>query len=418
MPAAIHNFIVEQGSTFSILFEYVDAAGTLQDLSNYCIRLRLKSSDGSDIRLYSSNNPSPGASLSNISTGTIRWFLSSAITSSFKFASANYDLDITNNGTGDITRLATGVIQVSANTFPECPDNSKNYCKECVDIKQEDGINNIGVNPTPSGDVTPTPTPTVTITEGSVESLDLCDYLCKDIDMFATLYDYQTYGKYISGVTSGNIAASSGQTTFTLDYPYVIGLLDIYLNNNLLNYSTEYTASNNTSITLSSGAVDGDIITYINKGLYLSDMSSITGTIFIPDTGIVTNVEVSIVGLKHSSPQDLSMVLVPPTGDKILLSANNKINNYSANSGITYTFSNKAIPNTYLHNRSAFDNYINIFDKTDTYYESSVATLNQLTNIVPSGDWKLIVTDSDPGVSGTLNGWNLIITYQPPEYIE
>lgn len=421
MPAAIHNFIIEQGSTFTILFEYTDSIGNLQDISNYCIRLRLKSSDGSDIRLYSSNESGSDSSLTNISTGIVRWFLSSNITSTFKFAAASYDLDITSNETGYITRLATGTIQVIANSFPECPDNSKTYCKTCSDIKASDGTGNSG-GVTPSGSVTATPTPTVTITGGgneeTVESLDLCDYLCQDIDIFAKLYDYQSYIKHVSGVTSGNLIATSGQTEFNLNQPYVVGLLDIYLNNNQLVYPTDYIASNNTSFILSSGANDGDLLTYINKGLYLSDMTSITGAITVPDTGSITNVEVSIVGLKHQSPQDLSMLLVPPTGNSILLSAYSKINNYSASSGLTYTYSNKAIPGTYLYNRSTFDNYVNIYNKTGIYPNTTVASLTQLTGIVPSGDWKLIVNDSDPGSSGTLNGWNLIITYSPPVYSE
>jgi hypothetical protein len=112
------------------------------------------------------------------------------------------------------------------------------------------------------------------------------------------------------------------------------------------------------------------------------------------------------------------MLLVPPIGNSILLSAYSKINNYSASSGLTYTYSNKAIPETYLYNRSAFDNYVNIYNKTGIYPGTTVASLTQLTGIVPSGDWKLIVNDSDPGSSGTLNGWNLIITYSPPAYSE
>lgn len=421
MPAAIHNFIIEQGSTFTILFEYTDAAGTLQDLSNYCIRLRLKSSDGSDIRLYSSNSGGTDATLQNISTGTIRWFLSSKVTSDFKFTSASYDLDITSNDTGYITRLSTGIIQVTANSFPECPDDTKSYCKDCIGITANDGVGNTGGTGTTG--ITPTPTVTVTVTTteegGDVAALDLCDYLCKDIDIFAKLYDYKTYIKHVSGVTSGNIIATSGQTIFSLNKPYVVGSLDIYRNGNPLIYSTDYTASNSTSFVLSSGAQDGDIFTYINNGIYLSDLSSTTGIITIPDSGNITNVEVSIVGLKHQSPQDLSMLLLPPQGDAILLSAYSKINNYSFSSGLTYTFSNKAIPGTYLYNRSVFDNYVNIYDKTDIYSgEPTIPYLTNLTGISPSGDWKLVVNDTDPGSSGWLNSWNLIITYSPPAYSE
>jgi subtilisin-like proprotein convertase family protein len=140
---------------------------------------------------------------------------------------------------------------------------------------------------------------------------------------------------------------------------------------------------------------------------------------FISVTGTITNVEVSIVNLKHPNPQDLSMILVPPTGTGILLSAFSKINNYSYTSGLSYTFSNKASEDKYLYNRSVTDNYVNIYNKTGIFPNTPlVSSLSQLQSISPSGNWSLIINDNDPGGSGYITDWNLVITYLPPSYIE
>jgi hypothetical protein len=113
------------------------------------------------------------------------------------------------------------------------------------------------------------------------------------------------------------------------------------------------------------------------------------------------------------------MILVPPTGTGILLSAFSKINNYSYTSGLSYTFSNKASEDKYLYNRSVTDNYVNIYNKTGIFPNTPlVSSLSQLQSISPSGHWSLIINDNDPGGSGYITDWNLVITYLPPSYVE
>ena len=121
MPAATHNFFIEQGSNFVILFEYFDAAGNLQDLTNYCIRLRLKSSDETFKQIYTSNMTASEFSLTKPANrpGTIEWFLSYSETQKFNFDTAIYDLDISIPNSETI-RLATGTIQLIKTNFPEC----------------------------------------------------------------------------------------------------------------------------------------------------------------------------------------------------------------------------------------------------------------------------------------------------------
>jgi subtilisin-like proprotein convertase family protein len=114
------------------------------------------------------------------------------------------------------------------------------------------------------------------------------------------------------------------------------------------------------------------------------------------------------------------MVLYPPSGSGILLSAYNKINNYNPISGINYTFSNRARPGVYLNNKSNIDPYVNILDKTSIYntQEQLSASLLGCQGISPSGDWKLVIYDNDLQSSGTLDAWNLILTYEPYAYEE
>jgi subtilisin-like proprotein convertase family protein len=425
MPAAIHNFFIEQGSNFSIIFEYLDTNNIPQDLTNYCVRLRLKPDDS--LYLPISYGSEAGATtdlytLSKSANGTIIWALPSTQTQKFKFTSAVYDLDITNISNGDLLRICTGTIQIVKNNFSDCPEIDTNgECLRCAEITTDQSQININPGATPSpGSVTPTPTPTNQGGGGEEIILeDMCDYICKDIDLFAKLYNYSENIVYTNNISSGNITAVSGQTLFTLPQPYAIGSLNLYKNNNIISYGSDYIANNGSTFTLLSPASSGDIITYLNNGLYISDNSSTTGTMFISDTGTITNVEVSIVNLKHPNPQDLSMILVPPTGTGILLSAFSKINNYSYTSGLSYTFSNKASEDKYLYNRSVTDNYVNIYNKTGIFPNTPlVSSLSQLQSISPSGNWSLIINDNDPGGSGYITDWNLVITYLPPSYIE
>lgn len=421
MPAAIHNFFIEQGSNFTIIFEYLDNNNIYQDLTNYCIRLRLKPDDGGKAIAYSSdaNSPSNRYILSKNNVGVIQWSLPYNETQKFKFNTAVYDLDITNKDNNNITRLTTGTIQIIKNNFSDCPEAGGDGCLECKDIKVENSSVGTTSSPSvsPSGNNNNGVTPTPTATSSEIYQEDLCNYLCQDIDMFGKIYNYNEYIKY-SPLNSGTILVSSETSIFNTSHPYVIGLLDVYKNNIKLNLNTDYVASNGLSFALSEPASSGDSISYINKGLVIPDNASVTGVMTVADTGIITNIEVSVINLKHNNPQDLSMILVPPSGSGVLLSAHSKINNYSSNSGLSYTFSNKAIPDTYLYNRTLYDNYVNIYDKTSKYDNTLLSSLDSLKNISPSGDWKLIIRDDDPGSSGTLSGWNLVITYSPPEYIE
>jgi subtilisin-like proprotein convertase family protein len=154
-------------------------------------------------------------------------------------------------------------------------------------------------------------------------------------------------------------------------------------------------------------------VIYNGNALNIPDNNSITDTINISDTRLIENVEIAINGLNHNSPQDLTFILFPPSGDKILLSSSSKILNYKP--GFSFMFSNRAINGSYLSNVIS-GGLCNIADKTSTTVyngETLVSNINGLINSSAVGSWRLIVADNDPGVSGTIDSWRLIVTYQP-----
>jgi subtilisin-like proprotein convertase family protein len=433
MPAAIHNFIIEQGSNFFITFQYLDENSNPIDITKYCIKLAVKTNTD-QVGLYSSQAPNKPYVLRSVSSvpGTIEWGLSYQETRKFNFDTALYDLYL-NDPNNENIRICTGTITLLKNNFPECVDDTTSAnCVSCGSISAANSLGNIAPTSTiPDTTSTPDTTPVVTPTiPANLQQEELCDYLCKGIDLFGKLYNYADNIVYQSGVSSGTIITTNGQTVFE-SVQYVPGTLSLYLSGpggldqtGIL--PSQFTATDGETIVLSNvNVLDNDELTWINKGLVIQDLNSVTGTMYIADTGTLTNVEVTISNLKHKSPQDLSMILVPPEGDPILLSSFNKIKNYSYTSGLNFTFSNKAIPNVYLNNRSTTDLYINILDKTldfnnDEFFPGTTlqTDLSLLNDISPSGDWSLIVRDHDLLDAGTIDGWNLILTYKPNIYIE
>jgi subtilisin-like proprotein convertase family protein len=149
---------------------------------------------------------------------------------------------------------------------------------------------------------------------------------------------------------------------------------------------------------------------YTGSQINILDNSSGVSTINVYDSGTIENIEVALNNLNHSSPQDLRILLQPPSGNKILLAGHNKIQNNRPN--FNFTFSNKATQSTYLYNVNNFG-YTNILDKTDIIKfenETLESSLQGLIGTIPVGNWSLIILDDDVPVSGYLESWNLILT--------
>lgn len=68
--------------------------------------------------------------------------------------------------------------------------------------------------------------------------------------------------------------ATAGQTTFTPNYYYTIGYVDVYLNGVKLVNEDDFTATNGTTIVLTTGATAGDnvsVVAYIPRGLIMDN---------------------------------------------------------------------------------------------------------------------------------------------------
>ena len=161
--------------------------------------------------------------------------------------------------------------------------------------------------------------------------------------------------------------------------------------------------------------IELDVYSVVNtgSGINIVDNSEISGYVSVNDSRSITNVELAINNLKHSGVQDLAFLLAPPSGDKILLSAHDKITNY--NNNFSYMFSNKAIAPKTLNNVH-HGGVCNITDKTDIYKYSSEtlnSSFNHLFGHAVTGDWYLHIKDDDVGASGSIGSWKLIITYEP-----
>lgn len=159
------------------------------------------------------------------------------------------------------------------------------------------------------------------------------------------------------------------------------------------------------------GPIDIFSVVYNGSGLNLYDVSSTTGSITVTNTGLITNVELAINKLNHTSPTDLVMLLAPPSGNKILLSANQKIPNL--NNNFSFMFSNKADNNKYLHNIMNGE-VCRIYDKIDSINynnETLSSSFDHLFNNSITGVWNLIIKDTDPLGSGNIDSWKLVITY-------
>lgn len=166
---------------------------------------------------------------------------------------------------------------------------------------------------------------------------------------------------------------------------------------------------------LKTDCLDIDIysIVYIGSSLAISDLSSVSGYVSTLDTRLLENVELVINKLNHNYPQDLQILLSPPSGNKILVDGNHKIPGNSGN--FSFMFSNKAPPNTYLHNVTN-GNLCNIYDKTNVIKYSNENLLSGFDHLFGhsiTGIWNLIIKDTDPISSGSIDGWKLILTYKP-----
>lgn len=327
--AAIHNFNIEQGSDFRIVFIYQDVNGNPIDISGGNVGFRYRGNTETSVTKYLR---STSTYVKNGNTGEIIIEFPAEVTRLFTFSTAIYDLDFqpsNSNGQQQNTRIAAGTISIIKKNFNTFLDAAE--------------------PPPDTGDGGDTDIPDEQNLDGDRCSSALS---CLDLDIYSRVYR---------------------------------GSSPIVIEDNIDN----------------SGSISG-----------------------ITSTQTMQKIEVAINGLKHDSPQDLTFILHPPSGDMILLSSNNKISKYDPvthTQGFSFVFSNSAASNIFLNNVE-FNQACNIDDKTDIVkystnnlrsnfdhllYESGADGLGHSI----TGTYTLYVNDNDRIGSGTMASWDLIITY-------
>lgn len=111
MASAEHDFIVEQGTTFSIYFQWKDSEGNVNVLTDYKARLQArKTFTAPDVLIDASTEN--GLISINADIGEIVVELPASLTSGFNWRRGVYDLEL-ESPDGEVTRLIHGVITIS-----------------------------------------------------------------------------------------------------------------------------------------------------------------------------------------------------------------------------------------------------------------------------------------------------------------
>jgi len=94
MAAKIHNFSIEQGSSFRLSLTYKDDTGNPVDLAGYCARLVMKTNSGHEKVFTSGTTNSEYKFVIDAPQGVLTLLISSSTTNDYDFSNAKYDLEI------------------------------------------------------------------------------------------------------------------------------------------------------------------------------------------------------------------------------------------------------------------------------------------------------------------------------------
>lgn len=135
MPAAVHNFTLEQGSAFEIVFEFINNNNIPIDLTNWCALLQWVESDG-DTLVFNTNYDGDNYRMFVDSLGKITLQIPARITKDYNFTTAVYDLDLqepneqyVNSGLKTY-RLSTGIVTL-------LPRNTPVITTDCANLNSD-----------------------------------------------------------------------------------------------------------------------------------------------------------------------------------------------------------------------------------------------------------------------------------------
>jgi uncharacterized repeat protein (TIGR01451 family) len=135
-------------------------------------------------------------------------------------------------------------------------------------------------------------------------------------------------------------------------------------------------------------------------------------------TGTVSKVTVTIKQLAHTFPEDIDMLLVGPTGQKVMLMSDAGAGNSITNVTLTFDDSAAAIPFSTAITSGTY--HATDFPPGDSFPSPTPAgpyatNLSAFNSLDPNGTWSLYVFDDANGDQGRINGgWTLDIQTASP----
>jgi hypothetical protein len=115
MAAGRYNFVIEQGTTFTLALQYKDSNSVPIDLTGYSGRMQIRPSIGSPTTYLclSSSIQADGTGITfpTPTSGSISLYISAVSSSQLTFNQGVYDLEITSGSV--VTRLIQGNVQLS-----------------------------------------------------------------------------------------------------------------------------------------------------------------------------------------------------------------------------------------------------------------------------------------------------------------
>lgn len=111
MAAATHNFLIEQGTTFTKSFIWKDSNGTVINLTGFTARMQFRQNISSSSVLLSATTENSKIVITG-AEGKVTINLSASDTAALNFSTAVYDLELISSAS-EVTRLVGGTVTLS-----------------------------------------------------------------------------------------------------------------------------------------------------------------------------------------------------------------------------------------------------------------------------------------------------------------
>jgi tRNA threonylcarbamoyladenosine modification (KEOPS) complex Pcc1 subunit len=111
MAAATHNFLIEQGTTFTKSFIWKDSAGDVINLTGFTARMQFRQNVSSSSILLSATTENSKIVITG-AEGKVTINLSASDTAALTFSTAVYDLELISSAS-EVTRLVGGTVTLS-----------------------------------------------------------------------------------------------------------------------------------------------------------------------------------------------------------------------------------------------------------------------------------------------------------------